>query len=109
MHAGPVQSRSPSAVAPSQETSSDGSSILEAAALASLFDALRRRGYRIIAATARDGAIVYDEVATPADLPTGWTDEQEAGRYRLTQTGTPARFSYAVGPHSWKRFLFPPD
>ena len=28
-------------------------------------------------------AIVYDVVERLSDLPVGWTDEQEAGRYRL--------------------------
>jgi ferredoxin len=55
----------------------------------------------------RDGAIVYEELETAADLPTGWGDEQEAGRYRLIRRNDDAVFGYAVGPHSWKRFLHP--
>ena len=31
----------------------------------------------------RDGAIVYDELRSAADLPVGWTDEQDGGHYRL--------------------------
>ena len=33
---------------------------------------------------------------------------QEAGSYRLARRDDEARFGYAVGPHSWKQFLFPP-
>jgi ferredoxin len=33
---------------------------------------------------------------------------QEPGRYRLERRDDAARFGYAVGPHSWKQFLFPP-
>jgi ferredoxin len=32
---------------------------------------------------------------------------QEAGSYRLERRADEARFGYPVGPHSWKRFLFP--
>ena len=33
---------------------------------------------------------------------------QEAATYRLERRDDEARFGYAVGPHSWKQFLFPP-
>ena len=46
-------------------------------------------------------------VARPS-CPIGWTDRQDAGTYRLERRDDEARFGYAVGPHSWKRFLFPP-
>ena len=73
-----------------------------------LIDALRRRGYRVLGPTVRDGSIVYDDLESAAELPIGWTDAQEAGTYRLERREDEARFGYAVGPHSWKRFLFPP-
>jgi ferredoxin len=73
-----------------------------------IIDKLSRRGYRVIGPTVRDGAIVYDEVTTIAELPVGWTDQQDAGRYRLERRADTALFGYAVGPHSWKRFLHPP-
>ncbi|HLW46541.1 MAG TPA: 4Fe-4S dicluster domain-containing protein [bacterium] len=72
-----------------------------------LFQVLRRRGYRLVGPTLRDGAIVYDEIASAADLPVGWTDVQDGGTYRLERRTDQARFGYPVGPHSWKRFLFP--
>jgi len=50
---------------------------------------------------------VYDEVRTVEDLPIGWGDEQDGGHYRLHQRGDAALFGYAVGPHSWKKFLYP--
>jgi ferredoxin len=52
----------------------------------------------------RDGAIVYDDIWTSADLPAGWTDEQDGGRHRLHRRDDEALFGYAVGPQS----LFPP-
>lgn len=76
--------------------------------LQTLIDALADRGYKVIGPVVRDGAIVYDEVTCFSDLPAGWSDVQEAGRYRLRQRDDQALFGYAVGPHSWKRFLHPP-
>jgi formate hydrogenlyase subunit 6/NADH:ubiquinone oxidoreductase subunit I len=73
--------------------------------LQDLFDALVRRRYEILGPTVRDGAIVYDRVTSPADLPAGWTDKQDGGHYRLEKRGDRALFGYNVGPHSWKKFL----
>ena len=56
----------------------------------------------------RDGAIVYDDLASASALPIGITDVQQPGSYRLEAREDEARFGYAVGPHSWKQFLFPP-
>jgi sulfhydrogenase subunit beta (sulfur reductase) len=69
---------------------------------------LAHRGYRVIGPIVREGAIIYDTVAVLDDLPIGWTDQQNAGRYRLQRRADMALFGYAVGPHSWKRFLHPP-
>jgi ferredoxin len=76
--------------------------------LQALIDTLRRRGYQVVGPTRRDEAIIYDEVTAVGDLPAGWTDRQEAGRYRLERRADDALFGYAVGPHAWKRFLHPP-
>lgn len=80
----------------------------ELADLPKLLDALQRRDYRIVAPTLRNGAILYEEIASVVDLPAGWTDEQDGGTYRLVKRDDAALFGYAVGPHSWKQFLFPP-
>ncbi|HYB41488.1 MAG TPA: 4Fe-4S dicluster domain-containing protein [Candidatus Methylomirabilis sp.] len=90
------------------ERDTAGPFILTREGLGELFAALRRREYRLVGPTLADGAIVYDEIETPADLPIGWTDEQEAGTYRLRRRDDQAMFGYVVGPHSWKKFLFPP-
>jgi ferredoxin len=82
--------------------------LLERDELDDLLGAIRRRGFRLIGPVARDGVICYDDITSAADLPAGWTDEQEAGTYRLTRSGGDALFGYTVGPQGWKRFLFPP-
>ncbi|NND98064.1 MAG: 4Fe-4S dicluster domain-containing protein [Pirellulaceae bacterium] len=75
---------------------------------ANLFDVLRDHGYTVIGPTIDQEAIVYDEVQSMVDLPVGWTDHQEPGKYRLIKRDDDAVFGYVVGPHSWKRYLFPP-
>lgn len=64
-------------------------------------------GYEVIGPTVRDGALAYEPMASADQLPTGWTEEQQAGRYRLKRRADAALFGYTVGPHSWKRFLYP--
>ena len=76
--------------------------------LQALIDALAGRGYQVVGPTVRDGAIIYDDVARLQDLPVGWTERQEAGRYHLEHRDDEALFGFAVGPQSWKRFLHPP-
>ena len=73
-----------------------------------LIELLVGRGYRVIGPTLRDGAIAYDRIDSIDDFPVGWTDEQDGGHYRLRRRDDEALFGYAVGPHSWKRYLHPP-
>jgi formate hydrogenlyase subunit 6/NADH:ubiquinone oxidoreductase subunit I len=82
--------------------------VVERQDLQKLFDALRQRGYQTIGPTVREGAIVYEHIASVEDLPVGWTDEQDGGTYRLKKRNDKALFGYVVGPHSWKKFLHPP-
>lgn len=88
--------------------SAEPTAIIDRAGLDALIGALRDRGFSVVGPTIREEAIVYDEVRSIDDLPSGWTDEQDAGTYRLRQRDDQADFGYAVGPHSWKQFLFPP-
>ena len=73
-----------------------------------LLDILAAKNYEVVGPTVRDDAIVYDRIARLADLPAGWTDRQEAGRYRLERRDDGALFGFTVGPQAWKRFLHRP-
>ena len=83
--------------------------ILHAEELAKLIELLSCKGFRTIGPFVRDGAIVYERIESSAQLPAGWTDEQERGFYRLKRREDQAWFGYAVGPHSWKRYLLPAE
>jgi ferredoxin len=82
--------------------------VIDKPALGALIDCLRREGFTVIGPTIAQGAIVLGELHSPDALPVGWTDEQEGGHYRLRRRDDGAYFGYAVGPHSWKGYLFPP-
>jgi sulfhydrogenase subunit beta (sulfur reductase) len=82
---------------------------LQRAAVDELLAALVRRGYTVVGPTVAQDAIVYDELRSTADLPIGWTDEQDGGHYRLVRRDDDALFGYAVGPHSWKKYQLPPE
>jgi ferredoxin len=82
--------------------------VVDRANFSALFDVLQADGYAIVGPTIGDQAIVYDELASVEDLPIGWADEQDGGEYRIRRRGDDALFGYVVGPHSWKKYLFPP-
>lgn len=76
--------------------------------LSPLIEMLRADGYEVVGPTIDQGAIVYSEIRSIDDLPSGWTETQAPGQYRLERRADEAYFGYTVGPHSWKRYLFPP-
>ena len=47
--------------------------------------------------TVVDGAVVYDEIGSAADLPVGWRSESAPGAYRLSDGGGERAFDYGVG------------
>ncbi len=81
---------------------------LPRASLQALLDTLHGKGYRIVGPTVRDGAVVWDTVRRAEELPRGWRDVQEPGRYRLERTDLGHLFGVLHGPESLKRFVFAP-
>lgn len=82
--------------------------ILPLADFQRLFDALHTKGYRLVGPAVRDGAVVWETIRQVSDLPIGWRDHQEPGRYRLEQTGSSQIFGVVHGPQSLKPFAFAP-
>lgn len=76
--------------------------------LQTLITLLTSDGYQVVGPTIDQEAIVYDEITSVDQLPRGWTDRQEAAKYRLERREDDALFGFVVGPHSWKKYLFPP-
>jgi ferredoxin len=82
--------------------------VLDREGLAALVATLRADGRTVVGPTVRDGAIVVAEIRSLGDLPEGWTDRHEAGRYRLERRNDRALFGYVVGPQSFKASFFVP-
>ena len=82
--------------------------ILDKNRLEHLLQLLRDDGFRVIGPTIRDGAVIYAEITSVAQLPRGWTHDSDAGVYRLKQREDGHYFGCVVGPQSLKQYLFPP-
>ncbi len=74
-----------------------------------LLDRLKADGYQVVGPVLRDGAIVYDDLHSVDQIPRGWVDQQEPGRYQLVHDRSQRWFTFTPGPLSLKRFLFPPS
>lgn len=81
--------------------------VLDEAGFAALLSALVKQGFQPVGPRVRDGAVVYDAIASVKDFPVGVADEQEGGHYRLTEGKADAWFGYVLGPTNWKKYLFP--
>lgn len=79
----------------------------EAQQLKELFTLVEQAGYRIAGPLVQNGAIAFGFLKSFSELPQGYKDLQSAGTYRLSKTGRPSFFEYAVGPHSIKNILHP--
>jgi sulfhydrogenase subunit beta (sulfur reductase) len=81
---------------------------IDADGLAGLLAHLRTKGYRLVGPRLDDTSIGLGDLDGADDLPTGWTDEQAPGRYRVHRRDDHARFGYAVPSQTFKQVLFPP-
>lgn len=87
---------------------SETGAVLPVADLQRLLDILSAKGYRVVGPTVREGSVVWETIRLVSDLPIGWRDQQEPGRYRLEQTGSNEIFGVVHGPQSLKPFVFAP-
>ena len=82
--------------------------VIDLAGLDQLIGTLRDEGYEVLGPTVRNRAIVIELITGVGDLPRGYGDEQDGGRYRLTERSDAACFGFAAPAGTWKRYLFPP-
>ncbi len=83
--------------------------LIDLAGLQELIDVLDRRGHVVLGPTVRDGVVVTAPVRAVEELPIGWGDDQEAGRYRLRRRDDDAVFGYAAPAQSAKQVFFPAE
>jgi ferredoxin len=86
----------------------EGAVVIERGDFPALLLALVERGYQLLGPKIENGALIYAEVTSDADLPIGWGDEQQGGHFRLRRARPEALFDFSVGQHSWKQFLLLP-
>lgn len=84
-----------------------GPAIIDEAGLQTLLAELETAGYLVLGPVVDDGVIMRGPITALADLPQGWRDDQQPGRYRLEKTDDPRYFAFAVGPESPRRDLNP--
>ncbi|MDH3683436.1 MAG: 4Fe-4S dicluster domain-containing protein, partial [Acidimicrobiia bacterium] len=84
-----------------------GPMMLDVYGLEAILRGLRDAGRTVIGPVVRDGVITHDEIERIADLPIGWTDDQDGGRYAAVRTGTDELFAFSSPATSWKRYVYP--
>lgn len=93
---------------PAAPLSAGDKAVIAASQLDDLLQVLRKRGFTLIGPMLDNGNLVLAELSSSKDLPIGWTDDQEAGTFRLKTRSDQAFFGFAGGQHSWKSFVFLP-
>ncbi len=81
---------------------------LERSALQHLLDVLAARGFETLGPVLADGSLSLEPVRSASQLPAGWRDVQEPGRYRLEATGSERVFDVLHGHGGLKRLTFAP-
>ena len=81
--------------------------VIENSDFQNLLDVLSEKGYRLIGPTLHNDVVGYGEIRTVSDLPAGYTDQQEKGTYHIQQGSEQRLFGCGLGPHSWKKYLYP--
>jgi len=87
----------------------NGALILQRKEFQTLFAALAEAGYDILGPKVAGAAIAYDKIDHVDELPVGWVDVHEPGRYRIAKSRKKTLFGYTLGMQSWKKFLLPPE
>lgn len=74
-----------------------------------LYLALEQAGYQVIGPMVKDGAIVFSELTSFDQLPSGWHEQASPGSYQLNKTDSPRNFAWNTGPQGIKPWLFKPE
>ncbi len=94
---------------PSDRQPEIGSTIsIQKEAFDTILSHLREAGFQTIGPRVKNDTLVYEAIESLGQLPQGYVTEQEAGRFRLVNTGHNRYFDLIPGAQSWKQFLFPP-
>jgi sulfhydrogenase subunit beta (sulfur reductase) len=57
----------------------------------------------------KDYTVILGPIESLADLPKGYTSQEGPGKYSLSSNGKENYFDVTSGPHTWKKYFFPPQ
>ena len=69
---------------------------------------LIKLGYELEGPRVQDSTVVLGPIKNLADLPKGYNSQEEPGKFSLSVNGTENYFNVTSGPHTWKKYFFPP-
>jgi sulfhydrogenase subunit beta (sulfur reductase) len=69
---------------------------------------LRDLDYQLEGPQVKDFTVVLGPIEKLADLPKGYKSQESPGKYTLSSNGKENYFDVTSGPHTWKKYFFPP-
>jgi len=76
--------------------------------LDTIFKTLIALEYTLEGPQVKDFSVILGPIDSLADLPKGYTSQEEPGKFTLSSNGKENYFDVTSGPHSWKKYFFPP-
>jgi ferredoxin len=76
--------------------------------LDTIFKTLTDLEYTLEGPQVKDFSVILGPIESLADLPKGYTSQEEPGKYTLSSNGQENYFNVTSGPHTWKKYFFPP-
>ncbi|NQS91428.1 MAG: hypothetical protein HQ574_03380, partial [Chloroflexi bacterium] len=76
--------------------------------LDTILKTLKGLDYQLEGPQVKDFTVILGPIENMADLPQGYTSHEEPGKYTLSSNGKENYFDVTSGPHTWKKYFFPP-
>ncbi len=76
--------------------------------LDTIFATLSGLDYQLEGPQVQDYTVVLGPIENRADLPRGYSSQEEPGKYTLSSNSQENYFNVTSGPHTWKKYFFPP-
>lgn len=77
--------------------------------LDTIFTTLSGLDYQLEGPQVQDYTVVLGPIENRADLPKGYSSQEEPGKYTLSFNNQENYFNVTSGPHTWKKYFFPPN
>ena len=74
----------------------------------SILKTLSSQDYQLEGPQVKDFTVILGPIEILADLPKGYTSQEEPGKFTLSSNGKENYFDVTSGPQAWKKYFFPP-